>query len=265
VAQRGIGLVLEGLGSDVKKAMQSASRLAYRHIELPAGTGEVDPSNLSQTGRRHLSHFVRGLGLELSALGGDPGGARFADLSGLDRALDQTRRVMELALDLHVPVMTTHLGRMDALAGGEAAGFEKTKLLVKELADLADRTGTRLAIETAANPALLARVLREVNCPALGACYDPASLLINGYDPIGGVESLANDLVLARARDAIAGSGARPGYETALGEGQIDLESYLAALEAAGHRRPPFVRRTASQNALQDLEQAKAHLDRLLR
>ncbi len=150
---------------------------------------------------------MHGLGLRLSALGGDLGGTRFDDGAALERRLDKTRRIIELAAELNVPIVTTHLGRVDeaALERGHVAQA------VRELAEMADRTGTRVAIETAgADPVVLGKLLGEVNAPVLGAAYDPAALLIDGFAPMAGVAPLADHILNARIRDAVAGTGRRP-------------------------------------------------------
>lgn len=261
MSARGLGVVLDSFRQEAREALTSASRLGFREVELPAVGGQVDPANLDRSGRRHLLHYVSGLGLELSALTGDPGGARFSDVSLLERHLDKTRQVLELAAELRVPVVTTHLGRIDpkAAEGGDL------EAVVRELADLSDRTGTRLAFETgSAAPESMAALLKRVGCPTLGVCYDPASLLIDGLDPLAGVEPLADQILLARARDAVAGAPGHAGRETVIGEGEVDFAAYLAGLEQAGYGQSTFVRRTRSDAPLREIADAKARLERLI-
>lgn len=257
----GIGIVLDSFGQPVKEALRSASQLAFRQVELPVTSPEVDPVELSRSGRRDLLHHVRGLGLQMSALGGDLGGGRFNDSSAIERRLDKTRRIIEMAAEMRVPVVTSHLG----LVTEESLRKGYVREVLRNLADIADRTGTFVALETgAADPQLLANLLKEVGSQQLGACYDPASLLIDGFDPLSGVEPLADRILVARARDAVAGTGQNPGRETPLGQGQVDFAEYLAALDQAGHRSAPFIRRTQSPAPLQEIADAKARLDALL-
>ncbi len=263
----GLGVVLDSFGQPVREALQSASSLAFREIELPATRDEVTPEALSRTGRRHLAHYVSSLGLRLSALGADLGGGRFTDSASLERRLDQTRQVMELAAELHVPLVTTHLGRLSRQV------LERGHLLeaVRHLAECADRTGTLITFETGGNPELIAQVLREAGSSMLGACYDPGSLLIDGYDPLAGVSPLADRILIARIRDATPGTSDfadadnRPGRETPLGEGQLDLPEYLAALDQAGYRRVPFLRRTQSDQPLRELAEARDRIEGMIR
>ncbi len=258
----GIGVVLDSFGRPVKESLQAASRLGLRRIELPATSSEVGPEVLSHSGRRHLLRHVAGLGLELSALGGDLGGARFSESAGLEQRLDQTRRIIEMAAELRVPVMTTHLGRFDR----EARQRGELGAVIRELADMADRTGTFVALETGgADPAEMASLLKEVNCEWLGACYDPASLLIDGYDPIESVGPVADRILIARARDAVSGSERRPGHETPLGYGEVDLARYLAFLEQSGYHNAAFIRRTNSDRPLEDIAEAKGRLEAMMR
>ncbi|MBI4581137.1 MAG: sugar phosphate isomerase/epimerase [Planctomycetes bacterium] len=258
----GLGVVLDSFGQPMKEAIESAARLGFRRIELPAASGPVEPSELGRTGRRHLLRLVRGLGLELSALGGDLGGNRFMDGSRVEERLDRTRAIVELAAELRVPIVTTHLGRLDERAVERGLLAEVTQ----QLADLADRTGTFVALETGgADPATLAGLLGRVNAPALGVCYDPASLLIEGFEPLAGIEPLASSILIARARDAVAGSPRHAGREVALGAGQLDLPEYLAALDQAGYRNVPFIRRTESEHPLADLAEAKRRLESVIR
>lgn len=261
MAHANIGVVLDSLGLPAKESLQSAARMSFQEVELPAA-GDVDPASLSRTGRRHLSHYVAGLGLRLSALGGDLGGARFGDSAGLERRLDKTRQIIEMASELRVPVVTTHLGRLD----DETLRRGYVQQVVRELAETADRTGTFVALETGGgDPAALAGLLREVNAPAVGACYDPAALLMGGHDPYAGVGPLADRILSARVRDGMAGSGSRPGRETPVGEGQIDFAVYLAMLDQAGFRGTPFIRRTEAVDPARELAAARERIASLIR
>jgi sugar phosphate isomerase/epimerase len=257
-----LGVVLDSFGQPVKASLESASQLGFRRIELPAGAGEVAPDQLARSGRRHLAHYVSGLGLSLSALGADLGGGRFNDSAGVEQRLDRTRQVIEMAAELRVPIVTTHLGRLDD------ASLKQGYLLeaARQLAEIADRTGTFVSFETAsAEPRALATLLKEIGATSVGACYDPASLLIDGHDPIEGIEPLANRILIARIRDAVAGSANRPGHETAIGQGQIDLAAYLAALDQAGYRNTGFLRRTGADRPMQELADAKTAIERIIR
>jgi sugar phosphate isomerase/epimerase len=262
VAESELGVVLDSFGQPIKDALQSAASLSLRRLEMPAVANEVDPKVLSRSGRRHLARYVSSLGLRMSALGSDTGGKRFGDSAGAEQALDKTREIMAMAAEMHVPIVTTHLGRF-------ASGSKQERLLSEvlvQIAEWSDRTGTLVAFETGGtDPNTIAGLLNEIRCPTLGVCYDPASLLIDGFDALAGVDPLADKILHARARDAIGGHGDRPGHEADLGEGEVDFAEYLAALDQAGYRHAPFIRRTPGQKPMDEIADARDHLNSLIR
>jgi len=236
--------------------------LNLREIELPLTSRELEPAQLSRTGPRDLTHLVSSLGLNLSALGGDLGGARFTDSSAVEQRLEKTRRIMETAAELRVPVVTTHLG----LISSETLKRGYLHEALRHLAEVSDRTGTRLAIDTGSgDPQAIADLLKEIGSVGLGACYDPASLVMQGFDPLAAVDPLADRIFLSHVRDAVAGSERRPGYETPMGEGQVDLPEYLAALDQAGYRGVQLIRRSGATHPLEDIADAKSRLERFIR
>ncbi len=256
-----VGVVLDSFGQPVREALGSAARLKFGAVEIAAVTGPISPEELSRSGQRDLVNTVRGMGMQLGALAADMGGGRFADSSAVEQRLERTRGILEMAAGMHVPVVTTHLGRFDA------AVVQGSHLLeaVREIADMADRTGTMVALEAAAEPALLAELIKQVGCPLVGACYDPATLLIEGFEAAAGFEPLADRIFTAHVRDAVAGLVDRPGRETPLGQGEVDLAEVLAGLEQAGYRAAPYIRRSGAERPLDDLADAKRRLDAMMR
>src|SRR5215510_1288181 len=102
------GIRLESLGLPLRKALQQASSLGVRGVQVDA-VGDLSPNNLSETGRREFRHLLRGYNLELTALG-------CPLRRGLDAAEDQqpriehVRKVMSLAYDLGAKVAVVSAG-----------------------------------------------------------------------------------------------------------------------------------------------------------
>ncbi len=258
-----IGVEIDSFRRSAKEALRQASALGLRPVQLSAATGDVSPEALGDTGRRHLRRYVDGLGLTLAGLGADLGGRRFADSAHSDERLDRTRRILELASELRVPLVTARVG---ALRSGDDPRTELVAAALEQVADHADRTGVVFAIETAeSTPGLLQAVLKRIDCPYVRAAYDPAALLMEGDDPVAGVQPLADQVVFSFARDAVQGSAERPGCETPLGTGDIDFAACLAALEEAGYHGPQILRSTSSEDPVRDIAAAKEHLERILR
>ena len=113
-------------------------------------------------------------------------------------------------------------------------------------------------------PDALKQLLRDVSCAHLTVAYDPAELLMGGIDPLAPIETYADDIGLAFARDAERGTSARPGRETNLGAGHLSLPAYLAQLDSAGYRGPLVIRRADTTRPLADLAACKEYLESIL-
>jgi sugar phosphate isomerase/epimerase len=228
-----IGVMLDHYHMPVRQAAAAAARAGYQGVQIYTTAGELAPENLSRSGQRELLHLLGGHGLTLSALCADLGGPRFADPATADTRIGQTCRIIEQAAEMHVPVVTAHVGTIPADVDSP------TRKLIYEAVDaigvMADRAGVRFGIETGQEePAVLAELLAQFNNPALGINYDPANLLMNGFDPIDGVGVFADHIVYVHAKDAIGGKG-RQGREVELGQGDVDYPAFLAALDGAGY------------------------------
>ena len=246
-----------------KEGIQRAASLGYDAVELDATVGDVDLANLSRTGARHLRRLVDGLGLELAVLGGRLGGAGLGDSARVERCIEKTAQILELAATLRVPVVTTHLG----LVPGDPKDLQRESIVqaVRHLGERADATGTLLAVQTAENsPTVLRALLDEIDCPMVRVCYDPGWQLAHGRDPIAGIGELSDAIVSSYLRDVTAGTADAAGREVRMGSGQVDFLKVLAALEQGQTPASRIVRCTAAANPKDDLALAKEHLDSLL-
>ncbi len=257
-----LAVCLDDFGAPPKEALRAASELGFGCVQIGALHGPVSPGQLDESGRRHLRRFAEGLGLQIIALRVDFGGSRFLDASRTDYCIDHTRRALELARELNVPTVSAPLGKFRS---ADVEEYELVKSAVRAIADHADLLNCSFAVETAVDtPDALQQLLGDVSCPHLKVAYDPAELLMGGIDPLAPIETYADDIGLAFARDAERGTSARPGRETNLGAGHLSLPAYLAQLDAAGYRGPLIVRRADTTRPLADLVASKEYLESIL-
>jgi len=103
-----------------------------------------------------------------------------------------------------------------------------------------------------------------LRCPSLRVGLDPAAMVMCGVNPHSDIEKFVRDIVHFHARDATVGLPDRPGVETRLGEGKVDLTGLLMVLHAAEYRGAYILRRTASARPIEDLLAARDALKRHL-
>jgi L-ribulose-5-phosphate 3-epimerase len=222
-----LGVSLNSLGVPFRRALMEAQKLNVAGAELDAA-GDFGPRSLSQTGRRQLRHLFRSHNLELAALA-------CPLRHGLDirenqqQRLDHVRDVMSLSFDLGPRLVVLQAGGLPEKEDDPRIAPMKEAL--EALAQHADRVGVRLALVTGLEAgAVIKKYLDLMDTGALGACFDPGSLLANGYSPQDSARALATSLIYAHATDARHAGAGKTGREVPLGHGDIDWLGMLATL-----------------------------------
>ena len=247
-----------------KEALRKAADLEFRAVELPAVAGDLAPENLSGSGRRHLKRYLEGLGLRLVALVADLPGLRLTDSRAVEERVDRSCRIMELAVDLNVRVVTAGLGSVMHPDSGEPSPTAIEAL--RQIGGFADSRGRIYAVRPSQDIGdRLAEVLAELGCASIHVGIDPAASVMAGMDPMAGFERFADRVSLVHVRDGTAGVPERAGHETRLGEGEVDLIGVVATLEAADYAGPYVLRCMNSQTPTVDLEHARNVLTGVLR
>jgi sugar phosphate isomerase/epimerase len=252
-----IGICLESLGLPLRRALQEAERLGIGGVQVDAA-GDLSPNALSQTGRREFRHLLRTHNLELSAL-------NCPLRRGLDSAenqegrIEHVRKVMTLSYDLGARRVVVQAGRVP-----DNADEPRAKLLTEALRALGqhgDRTGTILALETGLESGeKLRQFLDGFDSGGLGANYDPANLLINGFDPYQSARDLRERIVHAHARDARLATASRTAQEVPLGHGDLDWLTLAGVFEEIEYRGWLAVERETGENRLADVTAGVAFL-----
>jgi L-ribulose-5-phosphate 3-epimerase len=258
-----IGVRLESLGLSFRKALAEASRLGVAGVRLDA-VGDFSPQQLSQTGRRELRHLLRGHDLELTALG-------CPLRHGLDTAdnqqprLEHVKGVMSLSRELGPGKVIVEAG---AVPNEEEADTPRAHTLRESLLVLAlhgDRIGTFLALETGLESGQrLAAYLGSFDTGSLGVNYDPANLLLHGFDPYEGLRELREYLRHMHARDARRAGASRAAQEVPLGHGDIDWLRYADTLVEVEYSGWVVIERQGGERRLADIEEGVGFLRRFL-
>lgn len=256
-----LGIRLESLGMPVRKGLAEAERLGVTGVQVDAA-GELTPDRLTATGRREFRLLLRGHGLELTALG-CPLRHGFDTAENLQPRIDHVRKVMALAFELGARVVVVEAGRIPDKPDDPRAGLLTESLLA--LGQHGDRVGTTLALETGAESgATMRHFLDRLDTGGLGANYDPANLLMNGFDPLADLTALSGRIVHAHAKDARRGGASRSAQEVPLGHGDIDWLQVVGTLSAQDYRGWLTVERESGANRPADVAAGVAFLRRLV-
>ncbi len=254
-----IGLRVECLRLPIRQAIRKASELGVAGIQVNA-VGDLAPDNLSATGRREFSQLISSFGLQLTALG-FPTRHGFSTAEGLEARIDAAQKVLSLSYALRAPIVTGIIGRVP-----EDVSHPARQLLTEALSAIgahADRAGAVFAIETATESgATLRRFIDSLGPAGVRANLDPANLLVKGYDPIAAVRELNDAIVHTHARDALREAGGELGREVTPGDGDLDWNEYLGALDEVGYRGWFTIKLDQTADPLRDVPRAIAFLTR---
>lgn len=258
-----LGLDIHDLRLPTKTALRKAAELDFRTVELATVDGDLAPSNLSKSGRRHLSHLGESLGLQFAALVADTPRLGLTDPQTVDQRVELSIQVLALAADLNVGTVTASVG---ALTHPETEAPSPLAIeALRRIGEFADSCGVCFALRPSYDSGgRIVRVLDTLRCPSIGVCMDPAAMVMHGANPFDSIDRFVEQIKLLHVRDATAGLSERAGHETRVGEGEVDLVGLLAVLDAAEYQGPHIIRRTDSQSPAQDIQDARETLKRLL-
>ncbi len=266
-----IGALLESFRLPTREAVVKASELGLDGLQMYATRGENSPQNLSGEKARDLLSFVKAHGLRFSALCGDLGkGFGHPELN--PELIEQSKRILDLALELETNVVTTHIG----VVPGDPS-HERYKIMqdaCHELAEYADSVGAHFAIETGPETsATLKGFLDSLGSKGVAVNLDPANLvMVTGDDPVKAVHNLKDYIVHTHAKDGRMLAKGNPEYiyrvvhpvpeefsrvryfeEVPLGTGSVDFPAYLKALEEIGYKGYLTIEREVGANPGADI------------
>ncbi|HOJ39735.1 MAG TPA: sugar phosphate isomerase/epimerase family protein [bacterium] len=263
-----IGVIPDCFRLPIREGIKKAAELKMDGIQPYATRGDLDPKNLTRTGRKDLRHFVESLGLKFSALVGDFGHG-FTKPDKLDFVVSRTREVVDLAVDLGTDVVTTHIGVVPDNTDDPA--WKNLCQALPEIGNYAASRGISLATETGPEPAVvLKKLLDTLANPGLKVNFDPANLVMVSDDPAPqAARTLAPYIVHTHAkdgrmlRDRYARKEAPWWQELPLGEGDVNFPEYLRVMKEIGYTGFFTIEREVGENPEADIIKARDFLRKM--
>jgi L-ribulose-5-phosphate 3-epimerase len=110
-------------------------------------------------------------------------------------------------------------------------------------------------------PEVLERFLIKVGSPGIKVNYDPANLVMGGYDHLDGVDVLGEYIVHTHAKDGVRNPDGTCA-EVPLGEGGVDFSKYLEKLKGIGYTGFLTIEREVGEDPAADISAAVEFLRR---
>jgi len=267
-----IGVMLESFRKEPREAIELARSIGAQGLQAYASRGPLDCRKITPAQTREFLAMVEDNGLKFSALCGDFGHG-FGDEASNPALIEDSKRVMDLALELKTNVVTTHIGVVPT-----DPAHPRYKIMQDacgKLAEYADSVGAHFAIETGPEPAdVLKGFLDSLGSRGVAVNMDPANLvMVVGDDPVKAVHTLKDYIVHTHAKDGrmiyardpevvygITNSDDVPvgpsHLEVPLGEGQVPFPEYLAALDEIGFKGFLTIEREVGEDPVGDISRA---------
>ena len=275
-----IGVITDCFKKGLEKSVELAGSLAVDGVQIYATTGEFSPEVLSDEDRRRYKKLLADNGLEISALCGDMGGFGFEIEKDNPERVLKTKKIIDLARDLDVGVVTTHIGVIP-----EDKSNPRYKVMLDALTECgiyAKEKGVTLAIETGPEKAKTLLAFLNDTKGGVGVNLDPANfVMVTGQDPVEAVYLLKDHIVHTHAKDGIMldknqdptdvyhafavggvdALNACEGFEEVpLGQGSVDWKAYLTALKDIGYKGYLTIERECGDDPVADISHAVSFL-----
>jgi L-ribulose-5-phosphate 3-epimerase len=279
-----IGVIVDSFRCDnIRDGILKAKEVGARGIQIYAVKGPMHPDNLNPRERRDLLNFIKDKGLTVSALCGDLGGG-FANENENRGKIELSKKIMDLAVELEAPVVTTHIGVVP-----EDPSHPRYAIMARaceELARYGDSVGASFAVETGPERAVVLKAfLDSLTSRGVRVNLDPANfVMVTGDDPAAAVGILGEYIVHTHAKDGIRlrendpevvygmhnddseESQQEAGYlEKPLGEGDVDFDAYMKALIDIGYEGFLTIEREVGDDPEKDIRQAVGFLNKYVK
>lgn len=250
-----IGIISDWLGLPFRESMEKCAQLGANGVQLYAVEGEMAPENMTPALIAEKRDIIHSNGLVVSALCGDLGGHGFTRREENPAKIERSKRIVDLALEMGARVVTTHIGVVPAEHNDTYFVLQDA---CNQLAEYAEQNGARFAIETGPEPAERLRAfLDSLSSRGVAVNLDPANLvMVTDDDPVKAVYTLRDYIVHTHAKDGLMLKKTDPQViydffaeggigdlrmeeyfkEVPLGQGKVDFDGYLKALNDIGYK-----------------------------
>ena len=271
-----IGVITDCFKKTHSEGIEIAARLGLSGVQIYATTGDFSPETLTEEKKSEYKRLLKEKGLVISAFCADMGGYGFERAEDNAVRIEKTKAIVDLATEFGTTVLTTHIGVIP-----EDKSNPRYKVMLDALTECgvyAKARGVTLAIETGPEKAKTLLGFLKDTKGGVGVNLDPANFtMVTGQDAVEAVYLLKDYIVHTHAKDGVMlDKNQRPedvyhafavggvdalnacaGFrEMPLGEGAVDFDAYIKALEDIGYTGFLTIEREAGDNPEADIIKA---------
>lgn len=242
------------------EGISKAGKMGFDGIALWYAEGFVQLEEIQQDDGRGILDACERAGLQICAITGGLGS--FRDPQHRPVAMQKTRDELEACEILGIPRITSHVGVMpESMDEENAVGMRDA---LHQIGEEAAEKGLVVSCETGPESAqVMADFIAECDTDGLAINYDPANFHLRGYDWLEGVEIFGDMIDHTHAKDAAKQPDGEV-IQTPLGEGDIDFEAWIGALEDVGFDGWLCIERETGEDRLREIEEGLHFLRNLI-
>ena len=280
-----IGVIVESFTGKTEDCIKKAAAIGAQGIQMymtAYGLPENHVDNMTTERQKMLLDMVKSEGMVFSAICGDLGGdagmrGGFQNPEANPLKIEKSKKIMEFAKEFGTDVVTTHIGKVPEDPNCDTYKYIQEACF--QLAEFADSMGSHFAIETGPETsATLKTFLDSLGSTGVGVNLDPANLvMVTGDDPAKAVHNLKDYIVHTHAKDGKQNFFVDPEIvygmveshivthdsfiEVPLGEGSVNWDEYLKALEDIGYKGFLTIEREVGDDPARDIRTAVEFLN----
>jgi L-ribulose-5-phosphate 3-epimerase len=254
-----IGAFLSSFRLDLRGALSRAQQMGLQGLQLSSLGEELNVEDISQNRAREICGLFKDHGLTISAVCGDIGGFAVEDEAVAKDRVKRTKKIMDITRLLDCSIVQTHIGFI-------AEDFSQRTVVnmrkcLDEIGKYGEKTRVSLATETGPEPAAtMRRFLDTIRIPSIKVNYDPANLVMGGFDCLGGVAQLKDYIIHTHAKDGRKTPDAKGRREQPLGKGDVNFPAYIKAMDAIGYTGFYVIEREVGDDPAADIAEAARFL-----
>lgn len=250
--QLSLAVATRYIGLPLRRALESAAATGAKGVQLDV-RHELQPHELSETGRRQFKHALGEQVLTLAAFE-FPTRRSFYDVETLDTDVANLKTALEFAYQMGVTVVVGRVGRIP-----EDAASKEYQLLVQVLNDVArhsNHVGATFALTPSIDsPESLKDLFDLVTEGPLGLNLDPGGMAMNAVKWVATYRALHDRVLAVQVRDGIRDIDGQ-GLEVAVGRGEVAWDECLALLHEGAFRGWMTVTRSMGDDKVGDMARA---------